>query len=156
MKTIEIPDFGRCRIAHLVLDFNGTIALDGILIRGVEKRLTAFSADLDIHILTADTFGNVSQELAKLPVQVHVLAPGNQDLAKQNYVEKLGPEAVVCIGNGRNDSGMLKKARVGIAVLQEEGMAVDALLAADIICPDILSALDLLDNPLRLTATLRR
>ena len=60
-----------------------------------------------------------------------------------------------CIGNGRNDRAMLKHAALGIAVLAEEGVATDAIVAADIVVSDIWHALDLLLNPLRLVATLR-
>jgi hypothetical protein len=35
-------------------------------------------------------------------------------------------------------------------------VAVETLLAADLLCPDIYSALDLLDKPLRLIASLRK
>ena len=42
-----------------------------------------------------------------------------------------------------------------IAVIQEEGGAVETLLVADISTRSILNALDLLLHPLRLTATLR-
>ena len=59
------------------------------------------------------------------------------------------------MGNGRNDALMLKEAALGIAVIQEEGGAVETLLAADIVTHSVLVALDLLLNPLRLTATLR-
>jgi len=44
---------------------------------------------------------------------------------------------------------------LGIAVLQTEGAAVAAFIAADILAPGIADALDLLLHPLRLAATLR-
>ncbi len=50
---------------------------------------------------------------------------------------------------------MLEKAKLGILVIQEEGAAPSTLLAADVVCTDIMSALNLLLHPLRLTATLR-
>jgi soluble P-type ATPase len=50
---------------------------------------------------------------------------------------------------------MLKEAALGIAVVQEEGDAVDTLVAADVVCNSINSALELLRNSLRLIATLR-
>jgi soluble P-type ATPase len=50
---------------------------------------------------------------------------------------------------------MLKEAALGIAVLHEEGAASETLLAADVACRSILSALELLTNPLWLKATLR-
>jgi soluble P-type ATPase len=51
---------------------------------------------------------------------------------------------------------MLHEAALGICVLGPEGMAVEALMAADVVAPSVLDALDLLYHPLRLMATLRR
>ena len=59
------------------------------------------------------------------------------------------------MGNGRNDQLMLEEAALGIAVILEEGAAAVTLSAADVVCTNIVSALELLDNPLRLIATLR-
>jgi soluble P-type ATPase len=50
---------------------------------------------------------------------------------------------------------MLAEAGLGIGVVQAEGAAVQAALAAAVLLPDILAALDLLIHPLRLVATLR-
>ena len=61
----------------------------------------------------------------------------------------------VCIGNGRNDRLMLKSAALGLAVVLAEGIAGETIPAADVISRSINDALDLLLNPLRLTATLR-
>jgi soluble P-type ATPase len=61
----------------------------------------------------------------------------------------------VAIGNGRNDALMLKRAALGIAVVQTEGAATAALLAADLVTPGIIEVLDLLLHPDRLRATLR-
>jgi soluble P-type ATPase len=61
----------------------------------------------------------------------------------------------VSIGNGRNDQLMLKASALGIAVILAEGIAAETLLASDVVCTSIIDALDLLRNPLRLTATLR-
>ena len=70
-------------------------------------------------------------------------------------VEELGARCVVAIGNGANDEAMLRRAALGIAVMGNEGLAVACLNAADVIVPDIGSALDLLLWPRRLIATLR-
>jgi soluble P-type ATPase len=50
----------------------------------------------------------------------------------------------------------LKAAALGICVLSSEGTAVETLLAADVVAPSIFAALELLDKPLRIVATLRR
>jgi len=153
--TIDIPGYGELRLEHLVLDYNGTLAGDGQLIGGVGQRLDALVESLQIHVITADTFGSVRTALRGLPCKLAILPPGQQDEGKRAYVAQLGFEASVCVGNGRNDRLMLEAAALGIAVLQTEGAASVTLSAADLVVPDILAALDLLARPNRLVATLR-
>ncbi len=155
MILVDIPGYGRIDLAHLVLDFNGTLATDGVTIPGVNQRLAQLSADLDIHIITADTFGTVRDSFAGKGFTVAVLGIDEQDKAKLDYVNNLGAENTAAIGNGRNDALMLKIAKLGIAVIGEECAAFSALNSADIAAPNILCALDLLLNAKRLTATLR-
>lgn len=143
------------QLANLVLDYNGTIAFDGELIAGVPEALRRLSTRLQIHVLTADTFGTVQQRLAGLPCRLAVLGQEAQDLAKRDYVKTLRPERTVSIGNGRNDRFMLADSALGLAVVQQEGAFAQTLQAADIVCSHILDALALLEHPLRLTATLR-
>ena len=75
---------------------------------------------------------------------------------KADFVRQLGAEHVVAIGQGANDAGMLKAAGLGIAVLGEEGLAIEALTSAHVLARDIYEALNLLEFPARLVATLRR
>lgn len=152
---IHIPGFKDLCIDHLVLDFNGTLACDGRLIDGVRERLLALAGMLTLHVLTADTFGNVARELGDLPCNVTVIPRGDEDRAKLSCIEKLKCERVIAIGNGRNDRLMLSGAGLGICVVQTEGCSKDAILAADVATSGILDALDLIIHPLRLAATLR-
>ncbi|MEJ2747428.1 MAG: ATPase P [Anaerolineae bacterium] len=155
MIEISIPDFGDLHLEHLVLDYNGTLAVDGRILFGVRERLERLANQLTIHVITADTFGKAADYLAGIPCQLDILPPGRQDEAKREFVRELGVEKCVCVGNGRNDRLMLQEAALGIAILQEEGAAAATLIAADVVVPDIQSALELLMQPLRLTATLR-
>ena len=155
MIEISVPGYKTLRLKHLVLDHNGTLAVDGILVAGVKASLDRLSDNLEIHVLTADTFGKARSQLNGVPCKLSILSVDNQDIGKLEYVKKLGAEHTVCIGNGRNDRLMLKEATLGITVMLAEGTAVETLTSADVVCKDILSALDLLSNPLRLTATLR-
>ena len=50
---------------------------------------------------------------------------------------------------------MVKEAILGIILIQTEGAASQSLLNADIVCPDINSALELFYKSNRLKATLR-
>jgi soluble P-type ATPase len=155
MLEVDIPGGEPLRFAHLVADFNGTLAVDGVLIAGVAEALRTLRSKLDIHVVTADTFGRVNQAMAGVPCATIILPPGDQDSAKLRYVQGLGAAGCICIGNGRNDRLMLAAAGLGIAVVQGEGAAVETLLAAKVAAPDIAAALGLLLNPARLAATLR-
>jgi len=155
MIAVDIPGSPRLELHHLVLDFNGTLAVDGQPVSGVKTALGALSQHLQVHVLTADTFGQVRSDMADVPCQIFVLPPGDQDIGKLDYIRRIGPGHCICIGNGRNDALMLKEAALGIAVILDEGCAVKTLMAADVVCTAIGDALALLRKPLRLTATLR-
>lgn len=155
MIEISVPGYEVLRLKHLVLDYNGTLAVDGKLIGGVKKALADLSDKLKVHVLTADTFGKAKAGLKGINCQLSILPLEHQDIGKLEYIQALGANNTVCIGNGRNDRFMLAEAVLGIAVVQEEGAAFDTLQAADIVCNSIVSALELLLNPLRLVATLR-
>jgi len=155
MLTVEIPGYRTLICRHLVLDYNGTIACDGKILTGVKERMEDLSRSLDIHVLTADSYGNAGKELQGHPCELVVIGTGDEDRKKLDYIEHLGASSTVCIGNSRNDCLMLKQACLGIAVCQAEGASSQALLSADIVCQHILSALDLLLHPARLAATLR-
>jgi soluble P-type ATPase len=155
MLELEIPGFKDLRLAHLVLDYNGTLACDGKPLQGVQEPLAKLSASLDILILTADTFGTVQGQVAGWPCRVEVIPRREEAEAKLRWVRDLGETQTAAVGNGLNDRLMLKEAALGIVVVQTEGTAVEAMSAADLLVPGILEALDLLLFPRRLKATLR-
>uniref|UniRef100_A0A7C3V7W1 ATPase P n=1 Tax=Desulfobacca acetoxidans TaxID=60893 RepID=A0A7C3V7W1_9BACT len=155
MLNVEIPGFNDLRLKYLVLDYNGTLACDGQPLEGVKERLETLSSYLEILILTADTFGMVRDRTMAWPCRVEVIPRGLEAEAKVKCLQGLGAEQTVAVGNGRNDRLMLKGAGLGIAVVQAEGAAVATILAADLVVPGILEALDLLLYPQRLKATLR-
>lgn len=156
MIELSIPGRGSLRLKHLVTDVNGTLAIDGILIEGIARRIASIQDRLTVHMLTADTHGRQAAIDRQLNLTATRLAPGNEQQQKRLYVEKLDPESVVSIGQGANDAAMLKVAALGICVMSSEGAAVESLLAADVVVPGILAAFDLLDRPQRLVATLRK
>ena len=155
MIEIDIPGKKFLQLEHLVLDYNGTIAFDGVLIDGVEECLRELSQKLNIHVITADTFGSVKKALEDIDCILAVIPLDQQDVAKLEYVNNLGCEQTMSMGNGLNDRLMLKASALGVAVIQGEGAVFETLASADVVCTDILSAFSLLRNPLRLIATLR-
>jgi soluble P-type ATPase len=155
MLEIVIPGDTTLGLQHLVLDYNGTLACDGELLAGVKPRLDDLSRHLDIHVVTADTFGKARSALADVPCDLTVLPAEDQATGKLRYVERLNPSKVAYIGNGRNDRLALEAAALAIAIIQTEGTSVSTLMVSDVVIPSILDALDLLIRPLRLIATLR-
>jgi soluble P-type ATPase len=156
MLLLDIPGRARLELEHLVLDVNGTIALDGELIGGVADALDRLRGVLHIVAISADTFGTAERLAAEAGVEVHRIAPGSEGEQKIAYIDTLGPGSVAAVGNGANDEGMLREAALGIAVLGPEGAATATLAAADLVAVDIIVALALLAEPRRLVATLRR
>jgi P-type E1-E2 ATPase len=156
MIELTIPGRGNLRLGHLVLDVNGTLAKDGRLLDKVAKPLAGLRDRLTIHLLTADTYGKQDNIDLMLGMRATRIQGGNESEQKAEHVRKLGAESVISIGQGANDAAMLKAAAIGIAVMGDEGLAVEALLSADVVMGTIHEALNLLEYPTRLIATLRR
>ncbi len=148
---LDLPA-GPAEFTHLVLDFTGTLSLDGRLLEGVADRLSHLAGHLHVTVMTADTFGTAREALRDLPVAVRIIRDGRE---KAEAVSALGAHRVIAIGNGRNDVPMMEVAGLSIAVLGPEGAAAALLAAAHIVVRDITDALDLAANPLRVKATLR-
>jgi len=149
--VIEIPGTAALHVRHVVLDFNGTLARDGVLLPRVRSRLQRLSRKLDVDVLTADTFGTARSALRGLHLRVETIRTGAD---KRRFVAER--DGVVAIGNGRNDVAMMRAAELGIAVLGSEGASAELLRSVDVVTRDIADALDLLLDTKRLTATLRR
>ncbi len=156
MIEISIPGRGTLQLEHLVSDVNGTLAVDGVLMDGLAQRIASVRDRITVHLLTADTHGKQAVIDQQLNLTATRLTGGNEQEQKRAYVKKLGSEKVIAVGQGANDARMLKEAALGICVMSQEGAAVETLLSADMVVPNIFAAFDLLDKPLRITATLRK
>ena len=155
MIEIDIPGFGHVELKHVVLDYNGTLACDGKIEDEILQLLELLQKKLDVHIVTADTFGLVRESLKDYTFKLHILSGREEAGQKASYVENLGTANVICYGNGNNDVEMLKKARLGIVVIREEGCQVNAISSADLVVKNIYDGLNLLLNPIRIKAGLR-
>ena len=155
MLKIDIPGFHEVEIQNIVMDYNGTLACDGKLLSGVKELFKSLSPNLNLYVVTADTFGLAQSELEGLPCELTILPKENQAEGKLNFVKSLGLNKTVSIGNGRNDRLMINECIIGVVLLQEEGCSVETLINGDIISKNICDALGLLLNPKRLIASLR-
>ncbi|ENN95582.1 haloacid dehalogenase [Methanocaldococcus villosus KIN24-T80] len=146
----------------ILLDLNGTIAVDGKIKEGVKDRLNKLKNKAKIFILSADTYGTLNNILNDLNVEGIRINKENHEkesLAKLKILKELKKkfpnEKIIAIGNGSNDELMLKYSDLGICVINEEGASVKAILSADVVVKDINDALDLILKENRLKATLR-
>ncbi|KRF13629.1 HAD family hydrolase [Paenibacillus sp. Soil787] len=150
-----IPGQDNLLINHLVLDFNGTIALDGRILPNVKETLLELEKLLKIHVLTADSNGSAARECEGLPVELHVIGQDDQREEKRRFVRTISP-GVAVIGNGVNDELMFHEADLSIAVIGQEGCATATLLSSKIVVTDIIDGLNLLLMHHRLIPTLRK
>jgi len=130
MIEVAVPGRGTYLLEHIVFDVNGTLALDGSLLPGVKEALTALRQRVNVYMLTADTHG------------------------RQAEIDRTLGFKAERIGTPAEKAAFVRQ--LGVAILGPEGLAVEALLAADILVPDILTALELFLHPRRIVATLRR
>ncbi|MDI6813576.1 MAG: ATPase P [Desulfitobacteriaceae bacterium] len=156
MIHVDIPGLGTVDLEVLILDYNGTLAIDGVMLEPVKEAIGRLAKQLEIHVLTSDTFGTVVRQCQELPVQVKVLSGVDHSAEKEAYLKQFAPRQTVAIGNGSNDRLMLEKAQIGIVVMGPEGCSGKALQAADVMVGCIEDAFGLLLEPQRLVATLRR
>lgn len=152
---IVIPEYKTLDIDTLFLDFNGTIAVDGIIPAGVKQRLTALAELFRIYILTADTNGNAKDQCEGLPVILQTFPTGNAREYKKELIKATGSKHCAAMGNGRNDELMLKEAALSIAIMDKEGMYGRLFKEADICVRSMQDGLDLFLYPHRIIAGLR-
>lgn len=156
--NVEIPGFGRRSIQIVVSDYTGTHACGGSIPIDVKSKLRELNLLVDLHIVTADSYGTAERELAGI-TKPHLLKTGTHDIEKAGYVRQFNLEHVIAFGNGNNDRLMLKAVKeaggIAIAVDNGEGCATDAIWNANLFVAGAGNALDLLLDPVRLKATLR-
>ena len=131
--NIQIPGYKTLDLSFLVLDYNGTIAVDGQIPLEVREALVRLSKDLQIHVLTADTHGTARAMCQGLPLTIQTFPAGSAMDSKLAIVRSLGPERCVSIGNGRNDCLMCKESALSISVIGAEG-AYSKLLSCTDLC----------------------
>jgi soluble P-type ATPase len=155
MLEVVVPNLRTYLFRHIIFDYNGTIAFDGMVLSCFVEHVSELSSLLNVHVITADTFGSVQQQLAGLPCHIHLIDGARQAEQKQAILHGLDASCTIAVGNGQNDALMLKDAVLGIAVCGAEGLATVSGNAADLIVPSLDAIFGLLAHPRRLIATLR-
>lgn len=152
---IQIPGRKQFIIKNIIFDYNGTIAIDGKVIKGVSENINELASRFHFYVITADTYGSVSKELKDINCEVIKIPESEQDISKLDFVKKIGADTTLAVGNGRNDKLMLKEAVLGIGILQDEGICTETFMNSDIVLKSILDVFAYLKNANRLIATLR-
>lgn len=150
--SFSIPGLPELRLEYLLLDVNGTLTNRGALLPDVAARLARLREELEIQLVSADTFGTLDSVSELLQVR-HTRAASGAD--KLRLLDELGRERCAVIGNGANDVLVLEAAALGIVVLGPEGASAAALCFAALVSTTIVGALELLLEPQALSATLR-
>ena len=154
VKMIVVPGWGSIEIKNVVLDLNGTLTESGDFIPGVLECLEALSGKgFKIFVLSGDTRGTLRQSFQHAQGIEAIVTKTARE--KQTFVESIGAEHTVCVGNGNIDVEMFKVARLSICTIQAEGATTKAMLQADIVVTHITQAFEILLDPNKLIATLR-
>ena len=146
MLNFLIPGHDNVKIENILIDFNGTLAVDGILHEGIADKLAELSKIVNITVVSADTNCTIKEQLKNVPIEVRAFDGKNVSEEKKNILRQLNPVRTAVIGNGFNDHKMMREARVAISLFS----------FTDICVSSIHDALDLFLKPNRIIATMRK
>ncbi len=153
--AVSIPGRSELIIHHVVFDFNGTLATDGKLSAETIELIDRLKREVQVHIITSDTYGTARAACQDLGVDLVTLSTDRAAEQKKSHVEQYGASTTCSIGNGANDVLMFQTSALAIMVIGHEGGATKALQSADIVVTSIESAIELLLMPHRIVAALR-
>ena len=159
--VIEVPSNRRIHVRRFITDYTGTLSFAGKLNVGTVDRLSRLRQLVDVMVLTSDSFGTATRELASAGIVPVILRQedGPADEQKIRKAATFDLHEVAAFGNGRNDRLLLRGVRdaggFAVAVDNGEGCAVETLQNAEIFVCGASNALDLLLDKTRAKATLR-
>jgi len=154
MIPIERPGLDPLEIESVLLDFDGTLAIDRRVHPKAKDKINLLSKRTNIYVLTTQKKELIEERLRKVKAEIIYLTEGDSSRRKLDLLRQLGPSRCVAIGNGMDDAAMIQGAAIGISVIGKEGSSGEAMKNADLVFADILDALDFLLKPLRQKATL--
>jgi soluble P-type ATPase len=144
---------GEINLDTIILDLNGTLAIDGKLVDGVIPRINKLKeSGFKLYLFTGDQRGTASQQASELGIELMFAKTTSE---KAECAKKCNFETTVAIGNARIDIGTFENSKIKIATLQKEGIHASIINHVDVIVPSINDALDLLLNPDSFNATMR-
>ncbi|OGP76520.1 MAG: hypothetical protein A2V86_04960 [Deltaproteobacteria bacterium RBG_16_49_23] len=154
MITILRPGQAPLKIEFILIDFEGTLALDGRVHPKAKDKINLLSKRTKLFVFTTGEKTLVEERLRKVNAEIVYVAESEASRQKLDLLRQLGPGKTVSIGNGADDAVMIEEAGLGICIIGKEAAAGEALRRADLVVTNILDALDFLLKPLRQKATL--
>jgi len=156
MISIQRPGMESLDIHFVLIDFEGTLAMDGRVHPKAKDKVNLLSKRATIYILTKSNREKVEETLTKMKVEILYLTEGDSSQQKLNVLQRLGSHQTAVIGNGLDDVRIMEQAGLGMCVIGKEGSSAEAMAKADLVVSNVLDALDFLLKPLRQRATLSR
>jgi len=156
MISIQRPGMENLDIHFILIDFEGTLAMDGRVHPKAKDKVNLLSKRATIYILTKSNREKVEETLRKMKAEILYVAEGDSSQQKLNVLQRLGPHQTAVIGNGLDDGQIMEQAGLGMCVIGKEGSSAEAMAKADLVVTHVLDALDFLLKPLRQRATLGR
>jgi soluble P-type ATPase len=156
MISIQRPGMESLDIHFVLIDFEGTLAMDGRVHPKAKDKVNLLSKRVTITILTKSNREKVEETLRKMRAEILYVTEGDSSQQKLNALQRLGAHQTAVIGNGLDDVRILEQAGLGMCVIGKEGASAEAMAKADLVVTHVLDALDFLLKPLRQRAMLGR
>jgi soluble P-type ATPase len=154
MIPIQRPGQDPIEIEFILIDFEGTLALDRRVHPKAKDKINLLSKRTRIYIMVKAEKEMVEEKLKKVKAEILYTAEGETSKRKLQLLHQLGAAKTVAIGNGMDDAPILEEAALGICVMGKEGTSSEAFIKSDVVVSNILDALDFLLKPLHQKATL--
>ena len=150
---IKGPNKETINIENIVLDLNGTLAVNG-RVSEKTKQLVLELKQLKYRVvlISGDIRGNAAEIAKELDLELFL---GANSFAKAEQMQRFDKERTAAIGNARIDIGTFQNAKISIATIQSEGIHTGILQYVDVLVPTIEDALGLFIDVKSLEATLR-
>ena len=156
MISIQRPGMETLDIHFVLLDFEGTLGMDGRVHPKAKDKVNLLSKRVTVYILTKSSKEKVEETLKKMKAEILSMTEGDSSQQKLDVLQRLGPHQTAVIGNGFDDVQIMEQAGLGMCVIGKEGSSPEAVAKADLVVTSVLDALDFLLRPLRQGATLGR
>ena len=156
MISIQRPGMENLDIHFVLIDFEGTLAMDGRVHPKAKDKVNLLSKRATVYILTKGNREKVDETLRKMKAEILYVTEGDSSQQKLSLLQRLGPHQTAVIGNGFDDVQIMEQAGLGMCVIGKEGSSPEAVAKADLVVTSVLDALDFLLKPLRQGATLGR